>query len=86
MISLSDRVTMKETIFFHLQRAKCALGKNPLVGDIDKHGIMERKNQTWNLTIQVKFVFLVALGFNLEFFNYILGINPISSKAVYSRL
>lgn len=56
------------------------------MGDIDKHEIMGRKNQTWNLTIQVKFVFLVVLGFNLEFFNYILGINPISSKAVYSRL
>ena len=56
------------------------------MGDIDKHEIMGRKNQTWNLTIQVKFVFLVVLGFNLEFFNYILGVNPISSKAVYSRL
>lgn len=56
------------------------------MGDIDKHGIMRRKNQTWNLTIQVKFVFLVVLGFNLEFFNYILGIKPIPSKEVYIRL
>lgn len=60
--------------------------KNPLVGYTDKHGIMGRKNQTQNLTIQVKSVFLVALGFNLEFFNYILGIKPIPSKEVYIRL